>query len=115
MPSLSSLIAATYKPKAETIPLIQSALKVYRVCSYITGTFLLLLVIEMVLKYVFYYEVELGVVIVDGLADPVVMVAAAMVIGAAAAFAARTSSALVAAASAMAAVDCRRRGAAVGR
>jgi hypothetical protein len=60
MPSLSSLIAATYKPKAETIPLIQSALKVYRVCSYVTGTFLLLLVVEMVLKYVFYYEVELG-------------------------------------------------------
>jgi Domain of unknown function (DUF3817) len=60
MPSLSSLIATTYKPKSETIPLIRSALKIYKVCSYITGTFLLLLVVEMVLKYVFLYEVELG-------------------------------------------------------
>jgi hypothetical protein len=60
MPSLSSLIATTYKPKAETIPLINRALKVYRVCAYITGVFLLLLVIEMILKYVFSYEVELG-------------------------------------------------------
>ena len=60
MPSLSSLIATTYKPKAETIPLINNALKIYRVAAYITGTFLLLLVVEMVLKYVFSYEVELG-------------------------------------------------------
>jgi hypothetical protein len=60
MPSLSSLIATTYKPKSETIPLIQSALKIYKVCSYVTGTFLLLLVVEMVLKYIFLYEVELG-------------------------------------------------------
>jgi hypothetical protein len=60
MPSLSSLIATTYKPKAETIPLIRNALKIYKVCSYITGTFLLLLVVEMVLKYIFLYEVELG-------------------------------------------------------
>lgn len=60
MPSLSSLVATTYKPKAETIPLINRALKIYRVCAYITGTFLLLLVVEMVLKYAFSYEVELG-------------------------------------------------------
>ncbi len=60
MPSLSSLIATKYKPKAETIPLINNALKIYRVCAYITGTFLLLLVVEMVLKYVFFFEVELG-------------------------------------------------------
>jgi hypothetical protein len=60
MPSLSSLIATTYKPKAETIPLIRNALNIYKVCSYITGTFLLLLVVEMVLKYAFSYEVELG-------------------------------------------------------
>jgi Domain of unknown function (DUF3817) len=60
MPSLSSLIATTYKPKSETIPLIRSALKIYKVASYITGTFLLLLVVEMVLKYIFLYEVELG-------------------------------------------------------
>ena len=60
MPSLSSLIATTYKPKAETIPLIRKSLRFYKVCAYITGTFLLLLVVEMVLKYVFSYEVELG-------------------------------------------------------
>jgi integral membrane protein len=60
MPSLSSLIATTYKPKSETIPLIRSALKIYKVCSYVTGTFLLLLVVEMVLKYIFDYEVQLG-------------------------------------------------------
>jgi hypothetical protein len=60
MPSLSSLIASNYKPKAETIPLINSALKIYRVSAYVTGTFLLLLVVEMVLKYVFFFEVELG-------------------------------------------------------
>jgi hypothetical protein len=60
MPTISSLVAATYKPKAETIPLIQNALKLYKVCSYVTGIFLLLLVIEMVLKYIFLYEVELG-------------------------------------------------------
>ena len=60
MRSLSSLIATTYKPKAETMPLIRSALKIYKVCSYVTGTFLLLLVVEMILKYIFLYEVELG-------------------------------------------------------
>jgi len=60
MPSLSSLVASTYKPKSETIPLIRSALKVYKVCSYITGTFLLLLVVEVILKYFFLYEVQLG-------------------------------------------------------
>jgi Domain of unknown function (DUF3817) len=60
MPSLSSLIATTYKPKAETIPLIRSALKFYKVCAYITGTFLLLLVVEVILKYVFDYQVQLG-------------------------------------------------------
>ncbi|HEX4442541.1 MAG TPA: DUF3817 domain-containing protein [Galbitalea sp.] len=60
MPSLSSLIATTYKPKSETIPLIRSALKIYKVCSYVTGTFLLLLVVEMVLKYIFDYQVQLG-------------------------------------------------------
>ena len=60
LPSLSSLIATTYKPKSETIPLIRSALKIYKVCSYITGTFLLLLVVEMVLKYGYGFEVQLG-------------------------------------------------------
>jgi hypothetical protein len=60
MPVLASLVARSYKPKAETIPLIKSALRFYRVGAYITGSFLLLLVVEMVLKYVFSYEVELG-------------------------------------------------------
>ena len=60
MPSLSSLIATTYKPKSETIPLIRSALKFYKVCAYITGIFLLLLVVEMILKYGFDYQVQFG-------------------------------------------------------
>jgi integral membrane protein len=60
MPSLASLIARQYKPKVETIPLIRSALKFYRFGAYVTGTFLLLLVVEMVLKYIFDYEVQLG-------------------------------------------------------
>jgi len=60
MPVLATLVARSYKPKAETIPLIKSALRFYRIGAYVTGTFLLLLVVEMILKYVFYYEVELG-------------------------------------------------------
>lgn len=60
MPSLSSLIASTYKPKAETIPLIRGALKFYKVCAYITGVLLLLLVVEMILKYGFDFEVQAG-------------------------------------------------------
>jgi integral membrane protein len=60
MPTLASLVARQYKPKAATIPLIRSALKFYRFSAYVTGTLLLLLVIEMVLKYGFSYEVQLG-------------------------------------------------------
>jgi integral membrane protein len=60
MPSLSSLIATQYKPKSETIPLIESALKIYKVCAYVTGVLLLLLGVEVILHYVFLYEVELG-------------------------------------------------------
>jgi integral membrane protein len=60
MSSLSSLIASNYKPKAETIPLIHNALRFYRVTSYITGTFLLLVVLEVVTKYILNWEVELG-------------------------------------------------------
>ena len=60
LPSISSLIATQYKPKADTIPLIRGALRVYKVCAYITGVFLLLLVAEMILKYGFNYEVQLG-------------------------------------------------------
>jgi integral membrane protein len=38
-------------PRAVDIPRIPGALKFYKVMSYITGTFLLLLVAEMILKY----------------------------------------------------------------
>ena len=60
MPSLSSLIATTYKPKAETIPLIRSALTFYRVCAYITGVLLLLVTLEAILHWVFNEQVQLG-------------------------------------------------------
>lgn len=38
-------------PKLASFPAIRGALKFYQICSVITGTFLLLLVAEMVLKY----------------------------------------------------------------
>jgi integral membrane protein len=60
MAVLASLVARSYKPKAETIPLIYSALKYYRIGAYITGTFLLLLVVEIITKYVFGYVYQLG-------------------------------------------------------
>jgi integral membrane protein len=60
MPLIASIVARSYKPKAETIPLIYRSLKFYRFGAYITGSFLLLLVVEMVLKYGFSYEVQLG-------------------------------------------------------
>jgi hypothetical protein len=60
MALLASLVARSYKPKAETIPLIYSALKFYRIGAYITGSFLLLLVVEMITKYVFGYVYQLG-------------------------------------------------------
>ena len=43
---------------SQQIPQIKGALKFYRVMAYVTGTFLLLLVVEMVLKYGFHTEVE---------------------------------------------------------
>jgi len=46
----------TLAPKPETFPRIRSALKFYQVCSYITGVMLLLLVAEMLLKYVAHLE-----------------------------------------------------------
>jgi integral membrane protein len=60
MAVLASLVARSYKPKADTIPLIYSALKFYRVGAYITGTFLLLLVVEMITKYGFHEVYQLG-------------------------------------------------------
>ncbi|WEG08102.1 DUF3817 domain-containing protein [Microbacterium horticulturae] len=38
-------------PKLASFPAIRGALKFYQICSVITGTFLLLLVAEMILKY----------------------------------------------------------------
>ena len=47
-------------PRPVDIPKIPRALKFYQVCSFITGSFLLLLVVEMVLRYGFGYYVELA-------------------------------------------------------
>ncbi len=49
------------KPKLSDAPRIRSALKLYRVFAYITGTMLLLLVLEMIFKYTpIQREIELG-------------------------------------------------------
>jgi integral membrane protein len=49
------------KPKLSDVPRIRSALKLYRVFAYITGTMLLLLVLEMIFKYTpIQREIELG-------------------------------------------------------
>ena len=47
-------------PKLASFPAIRVALRFYQVCSVITGTFLLLLVAEMVVKYGFGYELFIG-------------------------------------------------------
>ena len=47
-------------PRPVDITKIPRALRFYQVCSIITGTFLLLLVVEMVLRYGFGYYAELG-------------------------------------------------------
>jgi integral membrane protein len=48
------------RPKPSTFPKIRSALKLYRVTSIITGTFLLLLVLMMVFRYGFMVDIEFG-------------------------------------------------------
>ena len=48
------------KPKPSDAPRIRSALKLYRVTSIITGTFLLLLCLMMVLRYIFGVDIEMG-------------------------------------------------------
>ncbi|MHB1171971.1 MAG: DUF3817 domain-containing protein [Lacisediminihabitans sp.] len=49
------------KPKLSDVPQIRGALKFYRVSAYVTGTLLLLLVLEMILKYTpIQREIELG-------------------------------------------------------
>ena len=47
-------------PKLDSFPAIRGALRFYQVCSIITGTMLLLLVSEMIAKYVLGYELFLG-------------------------------------------------------
>ncbi|TXK19224.1 DUF3817 domain-containing protein [Homoserinibacter sp. GY 40078] len=47
-------------PRAADIPRLRTALKVYRVSAAITGTFLLLLVVMMVLRYGFGVDIEFG-------------------------------------------------------
>jgi integral membrane protein len=48
------------EPKPTDIPRIPGALRLYQVSSIITGVFLLLLTGEVILKFVFQYELELG-------------------------------------------------------
>ena len=48
------------QPKPAEISKIPGALRLYQVSSTITGVFLLLLCIEMVIKYGFGHEIELG-------------------------------------------------------
>jgi integral membrane protein len=47
-------------PKLASFPAIRGALTFYQICSVITGTFLLLLVAEMVMKYGFGQELFIG-------------------------------------------------------
>ena len=47
-------------PRTEDIPNIRRVVSVYKVSSYITGTFLLLLVVMMVLRYGLGVDIELG-------------------------------------------------------
>lgn len=47
-------------PRPEDVPRIRRAVAVYKVSSYITGTFLLLLCLMMVFRYGFGVDIELG-------------------------------------------------------
>lgn len=48
------------KPRAADLPKIPGALRFYRVFAYVTGSFLLLLVGEMIIRYGFGLDIELG-------------------------------------------------------
>ncbi|RNE63986.1 DUF3817 domain-containing protein [Cryobacterium tepidiphilum] len=48
------------EPKSADLPRIPGALRLYQVASIITGVLLLLLCAEMVIKYGFHHELELG-------------------------------------------------------
>jgi integral membrane protein len=50
----------TLEPRAIDIPRIPRVLKLYQVMSFVTGSFLLLLVAEVIAKWVFGYELEMG-------------------------------------------------------
>jgi integral membrane protein len=47
-------------PKVIDFPKIRITLAVYRVLAYATGVFLLILVVEIILKYIFGVEIEVG-------------------------------------------------------
>ena len=47
-------------PRPQDVPRIRTAVKVYKVSSIITGTFLLLLVLMMVLRYIIGVDIELN-------------------------------------------------------
>jgi hypothetical protein len=47
-------------PKLASFPAIRGALRFYQICSIITGTMLLLLCAEMIVKYAVGYELYLG-------------------------------------------------------
>jgi integral membrane protein len=47
-------------PRLVDVPRLRTALKVYRVSAAITGTFLLLLVVMMVFRYIFLVDIELN-------------------------------------------------------
>ncbi len=48
------------QPKLATFPAIRTALRFYQICSIITGSMLLLLVVEMIVKYGMGYELFAG-------------------------------------------------------
>jgi len=48
------------QPKLASFPAIRGALRFYQICSVVTGTMLLLLVAEMVVKYALHLELFLG-------------------------------------------------------
>lgn len=50
----------TLEPRAIDIPRIPRVLKLYQVMSFVTGSFLLLLVAEVIAKWEFGYELEMG-------------------------------------------------------
>jgi integral membrane protein len=59
-PSAAPRTRRVLKPKTSDAPRIRTALKLYRVTSIITGTFLLLLCLMMVFRYGFGVDIELG-------------------------------------------------------